>query len=133
MIGLKYLMELMELMDNIKTKQIIGKLTWAGIGVEHSNALLASTVLEEALLRAVLSSTGQTREIDQHGDLLCLGLRGQVEVEFHLAFCGSGGMAQFKELSTKGSNGCVCGDRHFYYGIGYGRIEKKEKKPEIGS
>lgn len=67
--------------------------TWAGIRVQHSNSLLAGAVLEKALLGAVIGGAGQTGEVDQYRDFLCLGLRGQEEVEFHLAFCGCGGMA----------------------------------------
>lgn len=39
------------------------------IRIQHSNTLLTGTVLEEALLGAVLGGASQTREIDENGDL----------------------------------------------------------------
>lgn len=100
--------------DKEDKRQIAGNQhTWAGVRVEDSNALLASTVLEEALLGAVLGGACQTGEVNQHGDLLGLGLRGQIEVEFHLAFCGGCGMAELEQLAAEGGDGSSCGDRHY--------------------
>jgi hypothetical protein len=108
-------MERMDAIDAIDAIDAMTKKrlhTRAGIRVQHGNTLLASTVLEEALLGTVVRSAGQTREIDEDGDLLSLSLRGQIEVEFHLAFCGCGGVAQLEQLAAEGGDGCVCSDRH---------------------
>lgn len=86
--------------------------TRAGIGVKHGNALLASGVLEEALLGAVGRGTGQTREVDEDGDLLGLGLWGQVEVEVHLAASGGGIVAKLEQLAAERSDSGLGGDRH---------------------
>lgn len=135
--ALKNGMETMDGIDGIGTitgwnQDAMGymKHTWTGIRVQHGNSLLASTVLEEALLRTVLGGACQPREVDQHGDLLCLGLRGQVEVEFHFTLCSGGGMAQLEELSAKGSDGSGCGDRHDVLMCCSERREKEEREKE---
>lgn len=122
----------MEFVGHRLESNINGRHTWTGIRVEHGNALFASTVLEEALLRTVLGGAGQTRKVDQHRDLLGLGLRGQIEVEFHFTLCSSGSMAQFEELSAKGGNGSVCGDRHdACVGDSERRGEKRKLSPTL--
>ena len=69
-------------------------------------------MLEEALLRAVVGGTGQARQVNQHGDLLCLALGREVEVEGHLA-AGSGGIvAELEQLAAKGGDGSLGGDGH---------------------
>lgn len=75
--------------------------TRASIRIKHSNTLLAGAVLEEALLRAIIGSAGQTGQVNQHGDLLGLGLWGQVEVEGHFAVCGGGIVAKLEELAAE--------------------------------
>lgn len=60
--------------------------TWAGVGVDDSDSLLASAVLEEALLCAVVAGTGQSSEVEEDWDLLAFGsLWWEIEVELHLA------------------------------------------------
>jgi hypothetical protein len=72
-------------------------------------------VLEKALLRAIVSRTGQTGQVNQQRQLLagCLVcLWWEVQVEGHLAICGFGGMAELEKLAAKGGNcGFGC-DRH---------------------
>lgn len=77
-------------MNKCRKKRKCGVLTRAGIRVDDGNALLAGLVLEEALLGAVVAGARQTREVEQHGNLLRHLLRGeslrrQVQVQRHLA------------------------------------------------
>lgn len=58
-------------------------------------------MLEEALLRAIIGGAGQARQVNQHGDLLGLGLWRQVKVEGHFAVCSGGIVAQFEELAAE--------------------------------
>lgn len=69
-------------------------------------------MLEKALFGAIIGGAGQTREIDQHGHLLGLGLRRQVEVEVHLAAGSGGGVAELEQLAAEGGDGCFGGDGH---------------------
>lgn len=69
-------------------------------------------MLEEALLRAVLSCAGQTGEVDQDGNLLVLALGREVEVEGHFTAGGSGIVAELQKLAAKGGDGSLGGDRH---------------------
>lgn len=72
-------------------------------------------MLEEALLRAVVSRAGQTGQVDQEGDLLRRGLvrlRWQVQVEVHLAAGRGGIVGELQQLSTKGGDGCLGCNRH---------------------
>ena len=79
-------------------------------------------MLEEALLGAVLGGAGQTREIDEDGDLgggVLEGLRGQVEVEAHFTFGGGGGVGKLEELAAEGGDGGFCRDGHgVYFSVG---------------
>lgn len=70
-------------------------------------------MLEEALLRAVVGRAGQPGQVDENGDLLAGdSLRREVEVERHLAFGGSRGMAQLEQFAAEGGDGSLCGDSH---------------------
>lgn len=69
-------------------------------------------MLEEALLGAVLSSAGQTRQINQDRDLLVLSLRRQVQIEGHFAAGGSSIVAQLEQLTAEGGDGSLGGDGH---------------------
>ena len=42
----------------------VGARTWASVGVDDGDALFAGTVLEEALLRAIVTSASQTGEVE---------------------------------------------------------------------
>lgn len=76
--------------------------------------MLTSTMLEEALLRAIIRGTSKSRQIDQKRDFLRrLGLRGEVEVEVHFAFCGGRGVAEFEQFAAEGGDCCFGCDRHF--------------------
>lgn len=69
-------------------------------------------MLEETLLRAILGSASQTGQVDQDGDLLFLCLRGQVEIEGHLAACSRGIVAQLEQLAAKRGDSGLGGDGH---------------------
>ena len=103
---------LAEVPERLSRCKYHGAHTGAGVRVQHCNSLFACTVLEESLLGAVVGSTGQSRQINQDGDLLRRGLRRQVEVKVHLALGGFGGMAEFQQFAAKGRDcGFRC-DRH---------------------
>lgn len=89
--------------------------TWAGVRVEHSNALLARGVLEEALLGTIVPRARQTGEVDQEGgsvEGVRGSLRGQVEIEGHFAVGGGGIVGEFEELATEGCDCCFGLYRH---------------------
>lgn len=91
---------------------ICGVRTWAGIGIDDCNPLLAGSVLEEALLRAVVSCAGQPGEVDEDGDLLLECLGREEEVEGHLAVCGRGIVGELEQLAAEGGDGCFGCDGH---------------------
>ena len=66
--------------------------------------MLTGAMLEKSLLGAILSCAGQTREIDQHGHFLPIAnhLRGQVEVEVHLAVGDGRLVRQLEQLAAEG-------------------------------
>lgn len=72
------------------------------VRVDDSNALFRGFVLEEAFLRAVVASAGQTGEVEEHGDFFRLrGLRRHEEVEVHVAVCGFGGVRELEQLAAE--------------------------------
>jgi hypothetical protein len=76
---------------------------------------LAGTVLEEALLRAVVARTGQTGQIDEDGNLLSRALeslRRKEQVELHFAIGGSSLVGKLQELAAERGNGGSGFDRH---------------------
>jgi hypothetical protein len=94
--------------------------TRRGIGIHDRNALLASTVLEEALLSAIVASTCQARKVEKNGDFLVLGCLGrEVEVQCHFAASGCGIMGELEEPAAEGGD-CCCGFKgHFEVKGGY--------------
>lgn len=91
---------------------ILWRHTWAGIRVEHGDALLAGGVLEEALLGAVIGRASQTGQIDQEGDRLVRGKSGQKEVEGHLGAGCSRIVAQLEQLAAERGDRSLGGDGH---------------------
>lgn len=65
-------------------------------------------MLEKALLRAILRRAGQSRQINQHGDLAsraAVDSTGrQVQVERHFAAGGGGIVAELKQLAAEGGD-----------------------------
>lgn len=55
------------------------------IWVNNSYSLLTGTVLEEALLGAIVASTSQTREVEQNWDLAAACVRWEVQIQSHFA------------------------------------------------
>lgn len=85
------------------------------IRIQHRNPMLTSTMLEEALLRAIIRGTRQARQVNQERDFLRrLGLRGEEEVEVHFAFCGGRSVAEFEQFSAEGGDCCFGCDGHFH-------------------
>lgn len=77
--------------------------------------MFAGTMLEKALFGAILGSASQAGEIDKHGDFLPVTnrLRGEVEVEVHLAVGDVGLVRQLEQLAAKGGDGGFGCDGHF--------------------
>lgn len=78
--------------------------TRAGVWVHNGNPLLAGTMLEEALLRAILSSASQSRKIEEDWHFLFRvrkGLRREIEVEAHFAARCGRLVVQLEELAPK--------------------------------
>ena len=96
----------------------MGGHTRTSIRIQYGNTLLASAVLEKALLGAILGGAGQAREVDEDGHFLgcCAGegLWGEEEVEAHFAVGGGCGMAEFEELAAERGDCCFCCDGHYY-------------------
>lgn len=89
--------------------------TRASIRVQHGDTVLACTMLEKALLGAVIRRAGQTREVNEQRNLLgglADGLRGEVQVEAHFAVGGLGGMAELEELAAERRDCCFGCDGH---------------------
>lgn len=86
--------------------------------------MLASPMLKEALLGAIIRGAGQAGQVDQHGDFALGCLRREIQVEVHLAVCGGGLVAQLEELAAEGGDGGFCGDGHFggSFVVGYGSM-----------
>lgn len=85
------------------------------IRIQHRNPMLTSTMLEEALLRAIIRSARQAGQVNQQRNFLRRpGLRGEVKVEVHFAFCGGRGMAEFKQFAAEGGDCCFGCDGHFH-------------------
>lgn len=92
-------------------------LTRAGVGVDDGDTLLAGLVLEEALLGAVVAGARQAGEVEENGDLLrhllCReGLRGQVEVQRHLAVGRLRLVGELQKLAAKRGDGRSRGEGH---------------------
>ena len=93
----------------------MGGITWARVRVEHRDALFARRVLEESLLRAIVSGARQAGQVDQEGDFaqgVGGGLGGQVEIEGHFAIGGGGIVGELEEFAAEGCDCCFCLDRH---------------------
>jgi hypothetical protein len=76
---------------------------------------LAGTVLEEALLGAVVACAGQAGQIDEDGNLLSRALkslRRKEQVELHFAIGGSSLVGKLQELASERGNGGSGFDRH---------------------
>lgn len=89
--------------------------TWAGVRVEHSDALLAGAMLEESLLGAVLRCAGEAGQVNQDGNLLggvLEGLRWQVEVETHLTASRGGIVGELEQLAAEGGDRGLGRDGH---------------------
>lgn len=77
-------------------------------------------MLEKALLRAILRRTGQSRQINQHGNLA--GRAGvdstgrQVQIERHFAAGGGGIVAELEELAAEGGDAGLFSDAGHYDG-----------------
>lgn len=72
-------------------------------------------MLEESLLRAVLRRTGQSRQVDQQGDLvrrILEYLRRQVQIKGHLAVSRSGIVCQLEQFSTERGDCRLGSDGH---------------------
>lgn len=77
--------------------------------------MLTGAVLEEALFGTVITSTGETSEVEQDWDrfeavLQCLWW--EVEVQCHVAAGCGGIMGQLQELTAKGRDSCGRFERH---------------------
>lgn len=57
------------------TREMRGELTRTGVWVYNGNSFFASFVLEEALFGAVISSAGETGQVEKDWDLGLRGLR----------------------------------------------------------
>ena len=90
-------------------------LTRACIRIDDSDALLTGSVLEEALLSAIVARACQSGEVYQDGNFVqrvrCC-LRRKVQVECHLAICCQGIVRQCQQLAAKAGDGRVGSDRH---------------------
>ena len=109
--------------------------TRAGVGVDNGNALLAGTVLEEALLRTVVTSAGQARKIDQDGDLgsrALESLRRKEQVKLHFAIGGSSLVGKLQELASERGNGGSGFDGHDLCSCNKKLRGQEREKNEIG-
>ena len=87
---------------DLKKKNL--KLTRTGIRIQYGNALFAGSTLEKPLLRSIVACARQTREVNQQRNFdkgICAGLRWDVEIEVHLAFCGGSIVGDFEELAAE--------------------------------
>jgi len=109
--------------------------TRAGVGVDNGNALLAGTVLEEALLRTVVTSAGQARKIDQDGDFgsrALESLRRKEQVKLHFAVGGSSLVGKLQELASERGDGSSGFDRHDLCSCNKELRGQEREKNEIG-
>lgn len=78
------------------------EITRRGIGIYDSDPILRSSVLEEALLGAVVACAGEPGEVDEDGDFGgWAGLRWEIEVQGHLAAGGRGIVGELQELAAE--------------------------------
>ena len=97
----------------VKGQEGQGGHTGTGVWIHYCNALLAGSVLEEALFGAVVAGACQSREVEQYRNLFALGsLRWEVEVELHLAVCGCCLVSKLEQLAPERGNGRGGFDRH---------------------
>jgi hypothetical protein len=79
--------------------------------------MFAGAMLEEAFLRAIVRGACQARKPYEQWYLvlgIAHSLRGQVEIECHVATSGLSQVAQFQELAAEARNSCFRSDgRHF--------------------
>lgn len=74
-------------------------LTRAGVRINDSYASPAGVWLEESLLGAIVASTGQAGEVEQHGHFLRIvgdGLWREVQVQCHFASGRRGIVGEFE-------------------------------------
>ena len=72
-------------------------------------------MLEETLLGAVVTSAGQTGQVDEDGNLLSRAfesLRGKEQVKLHLAVGRSSLVGKLQKLAAKRGDGGSGFDRH---------------------
>jgi len=93
--------------------------TRASIGVDNGNALLAGTMLKEAFLGAIVTSTGQAREIEENGNLCARfeSLGRQVKVERHVGIGARRFVLQLQKLAPEGGNGRCSLETHGVDGL----------------
>jgi hypothetical protein len=82
------------------------------IRIEHCDAFLACTMLEEAFLGAIITSTCKTREVYQQRDFVLGCLRREEQVELHLATSCGGIVSQLEQLAAEAGDGSLSRDRH---------------------
>lgn len=72
-------------------------------------------MLKKAFLSAVITSAGQTSQIEKNGDFVSRvsqGLRRDEQIESHLARSGCGIVSQFQKLATEAGDGGFDFKRH---------------------
>ncbi|KAH3668479.1 hypothetical protein OGAPHI_002233 [Ogataea philodendri] len=89
--------------------------SWRGIWEHHGKAVLVTVRLPESLLRAIVWSTGQSRQKDQDWQLgvwLLVVLFWKIEIDIHLGLGLLRVMLELDDLAAKGLDFFLGGERH---------------------
>lgn len=101
--------------------------TRTGVWVEHRNALLAGSVLEESFFGAVITGACQAGKVDKQWDSVERvedRLWWHVEVEPHFAIGGGGIVGAFEQLAAEAGDGGF--RRHGHCVLSMVREEERE-------